>query len=171
MNSRTTNLNTSIKEGVILNDLLIKRNLELQKFEIDVFIKHGTKDITDPNKSIILNPKGTLVENLITIVDDSIDYKDIIMDTVNLKASDIFNPYVVDFLEVNLYIKPIVISGSILRFANIYQYNKYISYKKNIFTVPDKYKDMNMIKSLINYCKINNIEYSSMIPEDFKIFL
>lgn len=167
--NRTSNLNKLLDNEVfhIENQLKLYTTDFGQVFHLDLFIKNAIKDITNKNNAINLNPEGEIIKDLITIVDGQVDYKDIIMSSINLTAKDIINLNIVKFLEDIVCLKPIVISDSILKFANIYQYNNYLSNKKDILKCPDKYKDITIIKKVIDLGYDKHI-LEKFIPNDFK---
>lgn len=172
MNNRTSNLNKSMINGTfyIENKLKLYVTDDDQVFHLDLFIKNATKDITNKNNILNLNPEGEMIKDLITVVDGQIDYKDIIMKSVNLTAKDIFSSDIIKFLNDIVALKPIVITYSILRFANIYQYNSYLSGNKDILKCPEKYKDITIIKKMIDLGYNKNI-LESFIPDDFKCLI
>lgn len=172
MNNRTSNLNKLLSNEVfcIENQLKLYTTNCGQIFHLDLFIKNAISDITDKNHKINLNPEGEIIKDLITIVDGQVDYKDIIMNSTKLTSKDIFDSDIVKFLNDIVALRPIVITDSILRFANIYQYNSYLSGNKDILKCPEKYKDITIIKKMID-SGYNKDVLENFIPNDFKYLI
>jgi len=130
-------------------------------FYIDLFIKNIVRNLTDKIEySENEGKNGILIEKCITIDDNNIDYKDIILDSWNIY--ECIRSNISTILINSLKVKPIVITDKLLRLANVYQYENYISGRKGYDNIPMKYMTVDMAKIII----LNN--GNQKLPRDIK---
>lgn len=102
--------------------------------------------------------KYAYVEDAITIQDNDIDYKDIVVHGWN--AEECLSKEAIHIISSCLSLLPKVITGKLLRFVNMYQYNAWLSGKKGYDRVPNKYMSLEIAS------KIKENGGATIIPDD-----
>ena len=108
-------------------------------------------------------PTSVYIEKAITLQENDIDYKDIIV--YSLFAEDCLTKEAFKIIFDCFKLVPKVISGNYLRFLNIFQYNKYLNGSRGYDNIPNKYMTLEMALNIIG----NNGKTS--IPNDLKEFI
>ena len=127
--------------------------------DIDGFFKGGRIKIDYDNAIVTIdltikninlgsedNHKYAYIKDAITIQDNDVDYKDI--EVLGWNAEECLSSEAVHIISSCLSLLPKVITGKLLRFVNIYQYNIWLSGKKGYDRVANKYMTLEMARKI-----------------------